>query len=996
MEELFRFLMARPAERVSPDEHSVRLEPSQEYGAELKRARGSANAGPAVKHAAERYAGSQRALRSLDDLQLAAPLRAFLAGPLAEPEKATVAKLTTAIKDLFGATAREVVGDDRYKRDRAQLSDALITNAILGEDRLVPTDEAATTALAMGIIERVAAKDESLEADGAIGEAMTLTLLLPREVFPLPGPLTRGPGPAPPANGQPSHDGKRVLEERDRLLATYTMLTRVSPEHLAEPTDVHIEAFEAESKATAKVSLPPVPANREYGDEGSGQEREREPLERGMATAARPVRAGEDGTEAGTTRTAAHMTGAPLLLRGDVVDRFGRDERAVLEERGLDLTRVSVPAVVERLSAELQELELRTVELNGATSTDMIRVGTAIVPQETTLIGPITSGLPEQVPQTHGEVAPAGVGDLLVVRQTLKRYEARELAHVENVLKGEYKERSHRRARTTEETITTEIETKREEERDLQSTERFELRTESSELLKEDTSLKAGLSISGKYGPVVEFKASTDFAMNHAKEESKKIASSFSKDVTQRASSKISERRREERILKTIEVFEEANKHGIDNKEGADHVVGQFQWLDKVFEAQVFNYGKRLLFDVTLPEPGAFLLHALSNGPKPGAELVKPLPFTLKATDITEWNYTYYAKQYGAVGIAPPPQPYVTVSKAVEGKGTQDEGATKAMEVPIPDGYQAISGFTTAWYNRWSGGTVDVTLGDNQHRFSDNGGWFASMSNEVGSVPFAMKTWKASAFAVTFELNCQRTQRAVDDWKLKTHAAIVQAYEKQLADYEDKLAALEVQAGIQIQGRNPVENERLIRTELKKGAISVFTGQHYELFGAIALSAEGYPQPNIPEAAAEGRYIRFFEQAFEWEQMMFFFYPYYWGRKPNWLKRALLEDVDPLFVEFLKAGSVRIVVSVRPGFEQAVAHFLDTGQIWNGGSLPPISSPLYLSIIEEIRERDQAPGSEVPHGTPWDVRLPTTLVRIRPEASLPSWQKNAQGEWVPA
>ena len=994
MEELFRFLLTRPAERVDPEEHSVPVEPTKEYGTELKRARGASRPAHALRQAADKKAKAQGTLKSLDELKLAQQLIS-LSRALGEEDTISTTDLETGIKEVFGKEPKDIVGDDRFKEDRARLADALITNAILGADRVVPTDDAASILLAMGVVERVADEDEVIGEDGAIADAMTRALLLPKDVFPLPGPLTRAPDGAPSTNGQPSHDGKReILRERDRVLATYTMLTRVSPEHLATPTNAKIAEFaEVES---ANVALPPVPA-RAYGE--SGEEGEETRIESRAAPSHGMRReATRSIDQSGTTKAAAHVIGAPMLLREDVVDRFGRDERIVLEERGLDLTQVSVPTAVERLAVELQELEIKTVELNGMTSTAMIPVGKSILPYEATIVGPIGSAymLPEQVPSTHGDVAPAGIGDLLVVRQNLKRYEARELAHVENVLDGEYKERSHRRARTTEETITTEIETKREEERDLQSTERFELKTESSEVLKEDTSLKIGLSVSGKYGPVVEFKASTDFAMNHAKEESKKIASSFSKDVTQRASSRISERRREERILKTIEVFEEANKHGIDNKDGDDHVVGQYQWLDKVFEAQVFNYGKRLLFDVMLPEPAAFLLHALSAGPKPGADLVKPSPFTLKATDITEWNYTWYAKLYGAVGISPPPQPYVTVSKAVEGTGTQDAGATKAIEVPLPDGYQAISAYATAWYNRWSGGTVDLTIGDNQHRFNDNGGWFVSMSNEVGSVPFAMKTWKASAFAVTFELNCQRTQRALEDWKLKTHATILQAYEKQLADYEDKLAQREIEAGVQIQGRNPAENERLIRAELKKGAISLFTGQHYDLFGSITLSSEGYPQANLPEAAAEGRYIRFFEQAFEWEQMMFFFYPYYWGRKPNWLKRALLQDVDPLFAEFIKAGSVRVVVSVRPGFEQAVAHFLDTGQIWNGGNLPPISSPLYLSIIQEIRERDQAPGTEVAHGDPWDVRLPTTLVRIRPEDSLPAWQKNAQGEWVPA
>jgi hypothetical protein len=657
-----------------------------------------------------------------------------------------------------------------------------------------------------------------------------------------------------------------------------------------------------------------------------------------------------------------------------------------------------VTTAVDRLSLELQSVELPLAEMGDSTHKMMTKVGETYQPLDALALEMMNgSGVLASlsVPSTFSKIMPIGVGDLLVVRQFLKRYEGRELAHIENILKGEYKERMHRRARTTEETITVETEMKREEERDQQTTERFELKTESSQIQKEEASLKVGLALSGKYGPTVEFKASTDFAMNTSKEEASKIATSYSKDITTRATNRIFERRREERILKTIEVFEEKNTHGVDNKTGARHVVGQYQWIDKIYEAQVYNYGKRMLFDIMLPEPSAFLLHAMVTQPKAGADLVKPLPFTLQPNEISEWNYAYYVKKYEVVGVSPPPQPYITVSKAFEGKGSGDDNVTKAAEIPIPDGNQAISGFVSAWYNRTSGGIVDVSLGDRMRRFSDNGAWNTAMSSQVGSIQFSMKTWRATELAVGVEIRCQRTQRALDDWKLKTHAAILQAYQKQLRDYEEKLAALQIQAAQQVQGRNPVENERLIRTELKKGATSVFTAQHYDLFGAIGLSPQGYPEPNLPEAEAEGKYIRFFEQAFEWEQMMYLFYPYYWGRKNNWLKRALLQDVDPLFAEFIKAGSVRVMVSVRPGFEKAVAHFFDTGQIWEGGDLPDISSPLYVSIIEEIRERDKAPGEEVPQGDPWDVHLPTTLLILRDQAGLPAWQKNAKGEWLP-
>lgn len=70
------------------------------------------------------------------------------------------------------------------------------------------------------------------------------------------------------------------------------------------------------------------------------------------------------------------------------------------------------------------------------------------------------------------------------------------------------------------------------------------------------------------------------------------------------------------------------------------------------------------------------------------------------------------------------------------------------------------------------------------------------------------------------------------------------------------------------------------------------------------------------------------------------------------------------------------------------------GEIWNGGPLPAISSPLYLPIADEIAERLERPGDEFPEGDPWTVRIPTTLVRLRPDDKLPQWEQDDDGNWV--
>jgi hypothetical protein len=107
------------------------------------------------------------------------------------------------------------------------------------------------------------------------------------------------------------------------------------------------------------------------------------------------------------------------------------------------------------------------------------------------------------MPSGHGNIRPVGIGDLLLVKQHVLRYEGGDLAHVENVLKSEHLSRDTRRLERTETTIVQETETTKEEDRDTQTTDRFSLKRETSDTLKTDASFKAGVSVDAKYGPFV-------------------------------------------------------------------------------------------------------------------------------------------------------------------------------------------------------------------------------------------------------------------------------------------------------------------------------------------------------------------------------------------------------------------------------------------------------------------------------------------------------------
>ena len=154
------------------------------------------------------------------------------------------------------------------------------------------------------------------------------------------------------------------------------------------------------------------------------------------------------------------------------------------------------------------------------------------------------------------------------------------------------------------------------------------------------------------------------------------------------------------------------------------------------------------------------------------------------------------------------------------------------------------------------------------------------------------------------------------------------------------------------------------------------------------------PEPILDKSQTLGASVRWFEHAFEWENMAYVLYPYFWGRRTTWVDRLNLQVDDLLFKQFLQAGYARVVVPVRLGYAPAVCFYLNCGLPWLGGGLPVLGdkaqTPLYLDIADEIRALTGGgePGeTAVPIGDPWEYSLPTGLLMLGADATLPQWHR---------
>ena len=636
----------------------------------------------------------------------------------------------------------------------------------------------------------------------------------------------------------------------------------------------------------------------------------------------------------------------------------------------------SVSAAIEEMETHLRQMSTAVVPNPGKMARLRYRFGGAGIGARMLSSSGAPAGLdaPATVPRGVGELGLPRRGDLVIVRQQLARYELGEIAHVENVLQGEGQERSFARNQTSEIALVATSEASTTEERDNQTTERFELSSAMQEAVEDRLKLEAGVSVSASYGPTVGVQANSQFGYEHAQEQSKESASSFAREVSGSAKSKVETRMTEQRTTRTLTEVRELTRHTVDNTGGAGHVRGVYHWVDKVYEMQVVNYGIRDLYDFFVPEPAAFIRHL--NGLKLEEPLELPAPMAptveedgeirpLTPDDLTEDNYADFVAQTGARDVAAPPAFTTIISGVIQCSVEGDKPASAVnSEMVIPDGYRSTEmKFNGAGHRAsddyfWN---VEISgrnlVGRNSEGGSNSLGDPIEFLGRQGKVPVAVVSDGYDQLVVTLWIKCQRTAPLLRAWQLSTYNAILAGYQALRAAYDEERSAATADIQAQIGGRAPAANLDLIRNELKRAVITLMTAQRFERFDSMRppSDSDGYPEIALADARAEGRYVAFVEQAFEWENMTYVLYPYFWGRKAEWTVTSQLDDVDDRFAKFLRAGFARVQLPVRPRSEDLVSFTFDpgnwSGEVWTQPEPPGFERDGTMAIDDEMRSQ---------------------------------------------
>ncbi|PCI94512.1 MAG: hypothetical protein COB15_14045 [Flavobacteriales bacterium] len=898
---------------------------------------------------------------------------------LSTQKKLNSKTITQEAERLFGSL-NKFVASEKFKLEKFKISDSIIVVSIVKPDQNGLRSELMRARRIVFLLESLAKPENANLTTKGIREILNATILLPNDLFPIPD-----------ENAELREKNIKAHDQRKEKIQNRIDKINVSSEKLRANSEAIDELTELHSKHLFEINNKPL-TNR---------------------------------------NDAISLT----FLPANKVNKLSVTTKKALNNLSIHDTMVDVPFVVAALESENTRIS-KKIDFSIGDNEAFNPADVAVIVEKT--CGACEIAIVDEVKkpnnftgQTKGKVNQIGAQDLMMVRQSLLMYEPGEIAHIENVLKGESKSKTHRKLHRIEETVFEETEQSEEVENELETTDRFELQSETSKTIAQDKSIEAGVTVTAKYGPT-KIEAFGNYASSTATEESRNSSSSYAKDVVSRSLKNLKERVLKRRSKTQINEVEIINKHKIDNtNDNAENIAGIYHWVNKLYETQIVDYGTRTMLEFMIPEPAAFYRFACDQQANNLTSVKEPNPpgfcqagkfFPLKPTDLSASNYMCFVGNYNMGDAQPPPPSYTQLTDVMQYKSE----ATAAGPIPIgeentefeiTDGYHPIMvgykitggnvnsilteehdeiliqvtiggtrvfslfksavGHETAWSktkqlvdwdNEFSAEEKNHFQGNKKGKLSDtilvNSDAFFTQNTSSIPISITGHSTLPLSMSIHYTVLCKRSSVLYQQWQMETFNAIMSAYERLKFEYDESLENQQYQAGGYIQGENPLINREVEKTELKKHAISILTGQQYEGFNAMGKDHRqglGYPEMDLEDASKEGEFVQFFEQALEWRHATYLFYDYFWGRKENWIDTMKTKDVDPLFEKFLKAGYARVWIPIRPSFEPMMLNYIKCGgEPWSEKDAPQVSenevgddneqSPS-ISMIEEMKEQ---------------------------------------------
>lgn len=503
-------------------------------------------------------------------------------------------------------------------------------------------------------------------------------------------------------------------------------------------------------------------------------------------------------------------------------------------------------------------------------------------------------------------------------------------------------------------------------------TEKSELSESVNSESQHSTAFNAGVTVSGSYGSV-NVSSTVGYNASDSASKSEQLSRNQSIDITHKASSRSKkEHKISFRVASAVET-EDQTVRRIKNPYTDRATRVDYYQLIRKWQVDLYRYGIRLTYDIVIPEPGAGLIYKLEQIQEIRRALEEPFefPVVLGRTGETpedyvvlnHENYTLLAGQYGAMVEDPP---LSEVKKTIPRLCEPEEGSSYVPEVftidvEIPENYTLDAVVALGPYGwdfdyannelfirlgnemlyRWK--VEDNTLVFDESLYPDFDHAYTGWDGGSEKVQFGVSSKNIKRVFLQLQIRIKVRAEVYEAWRLKAFKAIYDAaqarYYENRQKLNDKLARLQEELGAQ----DALSLRKKEREEVMKGTLEVL----------------GFPPDQYNE---NDKIIKFLHHAIEWENMLYFLYPYFWSDPGDdeeyWEFKRYLDHPDPTHRAFLKSGKARVVLTIRPGFEMAFLKFVNTGEI---NYLPHYP---YLSIGQEFQLHAKTNYAGIPPANP--------------------------------
>ncbi len=483
-------------------------------------------------------------------------------------------------------------------------------------------------------------------------------------------------------------------------------------------------------------------------------------------------------------------------------------------------------------------------------------------------------------------------------------------------------------------------------------TEKTELAQTVNSQAQHSSALNTGVTASGSYGPI-SITTTVGYNASESDSNSTQLTRNESADLTRKASSRAKKEHKISFRVASAAETEDETVQRIKNPFSDRATRVDYYKLVRKWRIDLYRYGMRLTWDMVIPEPGSALLSKVLEIHEIQEKLNIPFEktFDLSPQEIGLNNYIELAHKYNVNVTEPAPLASMPISETFSYDWSCDKpNFQEVLEVEIPEGYEINSdnpALIIMWTKRcgttnWSITYRDLITGDSiahhykedDQEFLDKKEW-RKWNGRTGKVGIHIYTWKTMAATVHITIDAAISENHFNSWKQRIwnmiHDGAKANYYEERQSLKNRLAMLEEELGAQ----DALSLRKKEREEVMRGVLEAF---------GLSLADEDYRNPKL---------IRFVHHALEWENMLYFLYPYFWSdpnkevdssdqQEPYWEFKKYLDHPDPMHRAFLKAGAARVVIPVRPGFEDAFLAFV------NGRDIEDLPPAPYLEISREF------------------------------------------------